>query len=685
MVKIPAGMPQNNIPTNPAEQGLPAGQPSPVGQTQIPVDQLGDFPTAEKSVAKQMTPEKIVSELNVLVQNITVKANVIIAAKGDVDVNLPGKLHLDLANLDKMYPSVGNFILETKEPTPKKFKPIFVGLKAVGQAIQAGQNSSFPGICQKPKPDGRVFAPKQNIGDCLASSGQALKPEFITHFETFTSQNLPQDPMAFIQWVLRESYLETTACLYDYAEKVQWFNDQKKAVRLEAEGVRNALAPYAGTKEEDKATTKVNPAIDTKNFNLEYYGDADANAMSDRIKSGQFNEEVTHETVTTQVGGGAGTGTGGTGSAGLKTDLDLQDAGVKAAIEAADADGDGKVSGPELLTIIKAAEDLDAQAAGKEYSDIVKFYEANKALMSPEAKAVFAKYKSTMDAYKAEKPSATGMPLSQFNTMIDDLGSIADPAAGYAADAAATEKTTHDSKSYGGKKSGSESQNLDMISDYAAKLNGDVDAYLASLSAEERTALEDQIKANGGVSISGSGVEYDSWNPNDTVDGVTIKEPLRAGESLEDYFDRVLPEVASELKRNFEKEAGGTDGDAEIENYNISFSLPGFESESAKYTAEELATKYPNNSGAQNAAAGQSATGEDIGTFKTGDKADSVAELETYLENLEETLNTLGDDAQLANVDLQNWLQKQQQTMQMMSNISKMLQDTAMAIIRKIG
>lgn len=43
------------------------------------------------------------------------------------------------------------------------------------------------------------------------------------------------------------------------------------------------------------------------------------------------------------------------------------------------------------------------------------------------------------------------------------------------------------------------------------------------------------------------------------------------------------------------------------------------------------------------------------------------------------------DDAQLANVDLQNTLQKQQQTLQMMSNISKMLYDTANAVIRKIG
>ena len=56
-----------------------------------------------------------------------------------------------------------------------------------------------------------------------------------------------------------------------------------------------------------------------------------------------------------------------------------------------------------------------------------------------------------------------------------------------------------------------------------------------------------------------------------------------------------------------------------------------------------------------------------------------------YLRYLEDKLNTIGDDAQLANIDLQNVLQKQQQTVQMMSTISKLLSDTAMNTIRKIG
>ncbi|MEK7705297.1 MAG: hypothetical protein AAB426_10085 [Myxococcota bacterium] len=63
----------------------------------------------------------------------------------------------------------------------------------------------------------------------------------------------------------------------------------------------------------------------------------------------------------------------------------------------------------------------------------------------------------------------------------------------------------------------------------------------------------------------------------------------------------------------------------------------------------------------------------------------TLEQLDAYLKHLEEQMNGAGDDAQLANVDLQNALQKQQQTLQMMSNISKMLHDTALAIVRKTG
>ena len=64
---------------------------------------------------------------------------------------------------------------------------------------------------------------------------------------------------------------------------------------------------------------------------------------------------------------------------------------------------------------------------------------------------------------------------------------------------------------------------------------------------------------------------------------------------------------------------------------------------------------------------------------------ESLNDVKKELGKWEESLSSIGDDAQLANIELQNRLQKQQQTLQTMSNVSKMLHDTAMAIIRKIG
>ena len=71
-------------------------------------------------------------------------------------------------------------------------------------------------------------------------------------------------------------------------------------------------------------------------------------------------------------------------------------------------------------------------------------------------------------------------------------------------------------------------------------------------------------------------------------------------------------------------------------------------------------------------------------TVEEFDVAKFVA-LQKYIEQLEEKLQSMGEDGQLENIDMQSALEKQQQTMQMLSNVSKMLHDTSMAIIRKIG
>lgn len=66
------------------------------------------------------------------------------------------------------------------------------------------------------------------------------------------------------------------------------------------------------------------------------------------------------------------------------------------------------------------------------------------------------------------------------------------------------------------------------------------------------------------------------------------------------------------------------------------------------------------------------------------DSLTTTDEVREAIAQWEEDLNTMGDDSQLANVDLQSTLQKQQQMLQMLSNLSKQLHDTAKSVIQNI-
>jgi len=61
-----------------------------------------------------------------------------------------------------------------------------------------------------------------------------------------------------------------------------------------------------------------------------------------------------------------------------------------------------------------------------------------------------------------------------------------------------------------------------------------------------------------------------------------------------------------------------------------------------------------------------------------------IKALETGLDVLKEKISLMGEDSQLANIDLQNSLQKIQQNLQTLSNFSKVAHDTAMASIRNM-
>jgi hypothetical protein len=65
--------------------------------------------------------------------------------------------------------------------------------------------------------------------------------------------------------------------------------------------------------------------------------------------------------------------------------------------------------------------------------------------------------------------------------------------------------------------------------------------------------------------------------------------------------------------------------------------------------------------------------------------ADNVAQLDDYIKDLESQLSSIGEDSQLAQLRLQNMVQRQQQMLQTLSNLAKVFHETHMSIIRKIG
>lgn len=59
--------------------------------------------------------------------------------------------------------------------------------------------------------------------------------------------------------------------------------------------------------------------------------------------------------------------------------------------------------------------------------------------------------------------------------------------------------------------------------------------------------------------------------------------------------------------------------------------------------------------------------------------------LDEYIKDMETLQNTIGDDQQLAQLQLQTMMQRQTQMMSALSSVSKALHETAMSILRKIG
>jgi hypothetical protein len=202
-----------------------------------------------------------------------------------------------------------------------------------------------------------------------------------------------------------------------------------------------------------------------------------------------------------------------------------------------------------------------------------------------------------------------------------------------------------------------------------------------NLSPDQKRAFI-QVLETKGITQSTFLEEIDGGR-NDEHDSTNLEHHFikDSDESLDQFMTRVNQRMVRESKNWLE---GADNKESEVGRIQATIWVPGQESvEIPKYSQEELAELYP--ALVAEAPRSTSKTSASRSSFTRGDVADNYGELSTYQKNLEDELNSVGEDAQMANLDLQNALQKQQQLLQMMSNISKMLHETSMSIIRKIG
>lgn len=400
---------------------------------------------------------------------------------------------------------------------------------------------------------------------------------------------LPTDPNALVQWVLRESYLETTLTLQDYAKKVQFFNETKKVLRGMMAKNREFLT--------NMKTAAANDGVDLE-----------------QLENG--GTPATRQWIANYYAQNASAGTSA-----LYTDMNgyNQSVGVGQMMENARRRSQEKygVDMPEsILNELEAAYTTGSDADKK------------KALRKV---AMWFTYLGDGGVADGQWQKAPGG--------YDDINHV---------------------NGYG------KNKGPDLSNPNSQAVQDDFEFYL--LDPSNKTARSNLASGDIKIIEEAFGIQPGSLNGSSSMEEIIATAFLPVNDKwINDIIhgrDQSSVELTAELRKtgslgDFAQQMWG---DQAVEKWNELFGPDGEMSEiDILLRSKGLSKEVP-----------------PPGVTTPGEHQD-------YIDKLEEELSSVGDDAQLANVDLQNWLQKQQQTLQMMSNISKMLHDTAMAVIRKIG
>jgi hypothetical protein len=544
-------------------EGVPVVEQAPQNtpenlQTPVVQDEIGEIPGAPTPQPQHQTqaPHGLVaSRLDNLTHHMTAAPQGPSSDRGDVDIAINQDATFDANSMPATLNATGNVIPQTPELADSALTSINCALT---QTQSASYDQTFQQGTYRP---GTALPEGTTMADAILGSGSALRLNASAQrtLEKLASEGLPTDPMAFVQFVLRESYLETTNVLMDHANKVRFFNDVKKEIRAKAQGIRDVLAQNAG-----KEDTDVIGNTPTEDINQSFYG--------------QTTNATPAQTTETPV---------------------------------ADT--------PPSTELTQDEKDANAE---------------------------YALAKAETDTVTVEKHTCSSE--NDFKGADDSAGI----------------QTQYDNAT------------------------SDTEAYVNGLSDEEWAALQE---SNTTVTVTIAATDNDGVYDDQITNTfeIQITEGMTKAEFLNE-LNRKGDQKVKATRDSFDQSDPFGEGDLGKTKTAIVFEEATGEP-TPKHTAEELAAAHPNSPDAQAAAgnaplnSGNSSPANSSSGVSLGQNVSTKAEHEAALEKYEQQLNSVGDDAQLANVDLQNWLQKQQQTMQMMSNISKLLHDTAMAIIRKIG
>ena len=484
-------------------------------------------------------------------------------------------------------------------------------------------------------------------GNLAAGNVAGAQQSFADMLNDSWMNNPNLDINGLVQAVMRNSYEDNQQDLKYYALKVQFYNNLKKAIRSELGRARDwqstheLSGPNASNSNLTQAYTpgpqySTHPPASGSEVQTQDQAMAAASSTSSGM-SGTSSAGLSSGTGTTMATGAAGTTAAGTTAAGTGA------AGTTAAATSATATTGPALSGQGVTPVAASTVAFQPPLGGDPSQ-----WQVYKTQDSHYIAVNFNQHDKGAGEVRVYQPGANGQP-----------GALSDQVWG--------DPHMNTSQNLYSSASGKDGHGFNQYGQFGVVLNDGTTISMASSSSVGGTAAissvdiasgSDHYQVTSGANQTGTQA---SANMNDGAN--YINQNVIGNSSNDNLF--ALKDSAGGAPSEVDVYRGGTWQKVADQN-NIA---------GTGGAGSTLQT-----SGNASVSAGQQGVAQ-----AQGNQITTANQLDSYIQSQEDLLQSVGDDAQLAQVDLQNMSQKQQQTLQTLSNLSKSFHDLSMAIIRNIS